>query len=40
MSNAVVFSPEAEEPLAELYRYVAAAAAVAAVQGWSSETSL
>ena len=36
MSNAVAFSPEAEEPLAELYRYVAAAAAVAAVQGWSS----
>ena len=40
MSNAVFFSPEGEEPLADLYRYVAAEAAVAAVQGWSSETSL
>ena len=26
MSNAVVFSPEAEEQLAELYRHIAAAA--------------
>lgn len=26
MSNALVFSPEAEEQLAELYRYIAAAA--------------
>lgn len=40
MSYAVVFSPEAEEQLAELYRHIAAVAAVAAVQGWSSETSL